>query len=363
MKKTIFTVIGARPQFIKASAVSHKIMQCSVLEEHIVHTGQHYDTNMSEVFFRELGIPEPKINLGIGSHTHGSQTGQMLEALEREMMAIKPDLVLVYGDTNSTIAGALAAVKLRIPVAHVESGLRSFNRVMPEEINRIVTDQIAEILFAPTETALVNLAHEGISNKKTHLVGDVMYDVSLMFGQIAKRQSNVLSRLGLHAATYVLATVHRAENTDSESRFAGVLQGLSIIAKQMPVVLPLHPRTRDTLRRLKLSNTLPDNLNVIDPVGYLDMIALERAAKIIVTDSGGVQKEAYFHQVPCLTLREETEWVELVEHGFNRLVGSDPKRIETAFETIIHEPEPDFRVQLYGQGDAASRIVSILASR
>lgn len=362
MKKTIFTVIGARPQFIKASAVSLNLMQRSEFEEYIVHTGQHYDANMSEVFFRELGIPEPKINLEIGSGAHGSQTARMLEALEREMMHVQPALVLVYGDTNSTMAGALAAVKLHIPVAHVESGLRSFNRVMPEEINRIVTDHVSDILFAPSEVALTNLEHEGISKEKSHLVGDVMYDVALKFGELAAEKSCILDRLGLQPGGYVLATVHRAENTDSEMKLAGIFEGLAAISQQMPVVVPLHPRSRDALRNMTPNNNSLNKLHIMEPVGYLDMVALERSAKTILTDSGGVQKEAYFYHVPCITLREETEWVELVKHGFNRLAGSDPEHIKRVFELVVHEPLPDFGVFLYGRGDAGLKIVDILAT-
>lgn len=316
----ITTVVGARPQFIKAAAVSRVLRATPGVHEVLIHTGQHYDENMSEVFFRELEIPEPDYNLGIGSGSHGAQTGRMLEAIEEVLLEEKPDWVLVYGDTNSTLAGALAAVKLHISVAHVEAGLRSFNRRMPEEINRVLTDHASDLLFAPTQAAVENLCREGIPEERIHLVGDMMYDAALYYGEKARRESRVLERLRLKPESYILVTIHRAENTDDPSRLRAIVEGLCEVGKSVPVVFPVHPRTRKALERHRLFDEAVAYLRLIDPVGYLDMVMLEQNARLIATDSGGVQKEAFFYRVPCVTLRGETEWVELVELGWNRLV-------------------------------------------
>lgn len=317
----IITIIGARPQFIKAAPVS-KVLRESGHQEYLVHTGQHYDTNMSQVFFDELQIPEPDVNLGVGSGSHGWQTGQMLMALERVIQEVKPDWVLVYGDTNSTLAGALAAVKLHILIAHVEAGLRSFNREMPEEINRVLTDHCSDLLFCPTQTAVDNLAKEGIT-KGVHLVGDTMYDAVIQFSEIARSRSTILEKLGLGPKEYLLATIHRPYNTDNPENLHSILSAFTEIDE--PIIFPVHPRTRQCLSDLKLKT---DNLKLrlLEPVGYLDMLVLEKNAKAILTDSGGMQKEAYFLRVPCITLRTETEWVETVEAGWNVAVGADRKR-------------------------------------
>ena len=314
------TIVGARPQFVKASVVSRQFRDSGQVREILVHTGQHYDENMSEVFFREMDILSPHYNLNIGSGPHGVQTGRMLEAIEGVIVKERPDWVLVYGDTNSTLAGSLAAVKLHVPVAHVEAGLRSFNRKMPEEINRVVTDHLATLLFAPTDAAMANLATEGIGDAAVVNSGDVMYDAALYYGEKAVRESDILNRLSLSKSSYVLATVHRAENTDNAERLEEIFLSLAELATRIPVVLPLHPRTRVTLARHGLDSTVPRGFKIVDPLGYLDMVMLEMNAAAIATDSGGVQKEAFFHGVPCVTLRAETEWVELVESGWNRLV-------------------------------------------
>jgi len=327
-----------------------------------VHTGQHFDDNMSKVFFDELDIPGPKYNLGIGGGTHGQNTGRMLEGVERVLLDERPDWVLVYGDTDSTIAGALAAVKLHIPVAHVEAGLRSFNRRMPEEINRVLTDRTADLLLAPTPTAVENLRREGLPEARVRWVGDVMYDAALHFSRLADCNSTALERLGLEPRGYVLATVHRAENTDDPARLEVVFEGLSRVAAELPVVLPLHPRTRKALERLGWLERSRERLQLIEPVGYLDMVALEKNARLIATDSGGVQKEAYFFGVPCVTLRDETEWVELVEAGWNLL--APPLDAETVARSIrAHLDARGRPIEAYGDGRAAERIVTELTER
>lgn len=348
----IITVIGARPQFIKAAAVSRVLRQSnSGVEELIVHTGQHYDANMSDVFFNELDIPKPHANLGVGGGTHGQNTGRMLEALEAEMMNIRPDWVLVYGDTDSTLAGALAASKLHIPVAHVESGLRSFNRRMPEEINRVLTDHIAKLLFTPTSIATDNLRKEGLGVGKVIQVGDVMYDAVLFYRQAAKAPAN----LDL-PPRFALSTLHRAENTDDPLRLAQIIEGLRAISATLPVVLPLHPRTRKLLQNGTFDLK---GIHVVDPVGYLEMIWLLDHCELVVTDSGGLQKEAYFFQKPCLTTRDETEWVELVSAGVNVLVGANSEKITAAFHSRSWE-QADFTQPLYGNGDSAQKILQAL---
>lgn len=362
----IVTIVGARPQFIKAAAVSRAIAEhnkksaaCTIVEK-IVHTGQHYDENMSQAFFDELRIPPPLINLEVGSGSHGQQTALMLERVERVLMDEKPDLVLIYGDTNSTLAGALAAVKLHIPVAHVEAGLRSFNRRMPEEINRLVADHLSTLLFCPTDAATQNLAKEGIA-KGVHQVGDVMYDSVLFNATLAEQSSTIMQRLGLTRKSFYLATIHRAENTDNTKRMDGILSAFGQI--DLSVVLPMHPRTRKILGE-KLTN-ISRNVRVIDPVTYLDMLMLEKNARLVLTDSGGVQKEAYWFKVPCITLRDETEWVELVRLSCNRVAGTDTDSILAAVDKAEKQvaKKPTLGPpMLYGDGKAAAKIVSILGN-
>lgn len=352
----IVTVVGARPQFIKAATVSRIVQQTDGLNELLVHTGQHHDVAMSDVFFDELGIPAPAFNLGVSGGGHGAMTGAMLQRLEPLLLEQKPDGVLVYGDTNSTLAGALAASKLHISVAHVEAGLRSFNRRMPEELNRILTDQLADRLFSSTDAATANLRHEGVPDELIHQVGDVMYDAALIFGDKARSDSSVLSRAGVRPGEYALATVHRAENTDDDQRLTAIMTALDTVARDFPVVLPLHPRTRGAMQRLGLQL---QHVTVIDPVGYLDMVALECQAVVIATDSGGVQKEAYFHGVPCVTLRDETEWVELVAAGWNQLV--PPLDMATIVHAVLSaRGRKGADVRPYGDGDAARKVVSTL---
>ncbi len=352
-------IVGARPQFIKVAPVLRSIKQHNraqpdrAIQEILVHTGQHYDDAMSRVFFEELEIKEPDYHLGVGSGTHGQQTGEMLKRIEEVLLKEKPDLVMVYGDTNSTLAGALAAAKLHIPVAHVEAGLRSFNKRMPEEINRALTDHASNLLFCPTETAVENLRREGIT-KGVRLVGDVMYDSVLYNAELAERKSNVLRRLGLGSKEYALATIHRAENTDDSERLRAIFTALARIARELlPVILPLHPRTRNRLTAVGLS---PQHVRLLDPVSYLDMILLEKHARLVLTDSGGVQKEAFFFRVPCVTLREETEWAETVKTGWNALAGSDPEAIFAAAGDA--RPGQD-RITAYGDGRAAEGIVKV----
>jgi UDP-GlcNAc3NAcA epimerase len=355
----IVTVIGARPQFIKAAALSRVAREAGDVQELMVHTGQHHDDNMSRVFFEQLEIPVPHRNLGISGGRHGAMTGRMLEAVEAVIDAEAPDWVLVYGDTNSTLAGALAAAKLHVPVAHVEAGLRSWNRAMPEEINRVLTDHLATLLLAPTEAAMANLRREGIAGGRVHLVGDVMFDAARYYGRRSSESDALHRRLGVAETPYALATVHRAENTDDPARLRAVFDGLIDVARTLPVVLPLHPRTRHALEALDLLSTVAARLTLCEPLGYLDMTALERRAAVIATDSGGVQKEAYFHRVPCVTLRDETEWVELVEHGWNTLCPPDDAAAIAA--TILGRVGTrGAEVALYGAGHASEAILDLL---
>lgn len=347
----ILTVIGARPQFIKAAAVSKKIRQMH--DEVLVHTGQHYDENMSKIFFDELEIPKPDYNLSIGSGNHGSQTGQMLIKLEEIYTEVKPDLVLVYGDTNSTLAGALCASKLLIPVAHIEAGLRSFNMRMPEEQNRILTDHLSKYLFVPTDSAESNLANEGIK-RGVYNIGDVMYDGILHFKRIADSKSKIIDELKLQPNSYILTTIHRAENTDDINRLKNIIEALN--ESGVNIVLPLHPRTRKYIESYGLR--IADNIKIIDPVGYLDMIKLEQHAIKIVTDSGGVQKEAFFNKKPCITMRDETEWVETVENGWNVIVGTNKNKILDAIMNFTPSSEQKY---IFGDGNAAEKIVNILS--
>lgn len=356
----ILTIIGARPQFIKAATVSRVIANNDNITEIIVHTGQHFDSNMSDVFFKEMGIPEPDYHLGIGGGNHGNQTGKMLIGIEEVLLKENPDLVLVYGDTNSTLAGALAACKLHIPIAHVEAGLRSFNKRMPEEINRILTDGVSDVLFTPTETANKNLSAEGVEEKRINLVGDVMYDAALYYGDFAESKSSILNEYELISKDFVLCTIHRAENTDNLNRLSDIFKNLDKVATKHRLILPLHPRTKAALENLKF-NVLASNIVFVDPLGYIDMVMLEKHAKLIITDSGGVQKEAYFHKVPCITLRDETEWIELVQHGYNKLIKN--------FDTLLIEVENSLKdvvfdnQMLYGNGDAADKIIEKLSSK
>jgi UDP-GlcNAc3NAcA epimerase len=351
----VVTVVGARPQFIKATSVSRELRRSAT--EILVHTGQHYDDNMSGVFFRELQIPKPNYHLGIGSASHGRQTGEMLAAIEEVLLTEGPDVVLVYGDTNTTLAGALAAAKLHIRIAHVESGLRSFNKRMPEEVNRLLTDHLADLLFCPTETAVHNLALEGIS-KGVHLVGDVMLGSLRECLPVAERTSTILSSLGLQSKTYILATVHRAENTDRKETLVQIIGALrDLVGGGQQVVLPIHPRTRDRL--LMYAEIDADGITLINPVSYVVMIALEKNARVILTDSGGVQKEAYWFGIPCVTLREETEWVETLHGGWNVLVGTDPKEIVRATMAAL-VPPARLDLTAFGDENAAARLVKIL---
>jgi UDP-GlcNAc3NAcA epimerase len=345
----VVTVVGARPQFIKAAPVSAALRQQA--QEILVHTGQHYDREMSDLFFEELHLPRPDYELGIGSGLHGWQTGQMLMRCEEVLIAEKPDWVLVYGDTNSTLAGALAAAKLQIPVAHVEAGLRSFNRAMPEELNRVLTDHCADLLFCPTLTARDQLTREGIA-QNAHVVGDVMLDAALAHGALARHRSHLLHDLDLQAGPYLLLTIHRPYNTDDPSRLAEIFAALESLKRT--IIFPVHPRTRAALLRFDVR--LPANIRGIEPVGYLDMLALEQSAQVILTDSGGVQKEAYFFDVPCVTLRSETEWVETLRSGRNRLAWD-----QTAIIDAVNRPwPPAVSLQEFGNGHAAERIAQLL---
>jgi len=356
----IITVVGARPQFIKAAAVSRAIRDNyqDQVQEKLVHTGQHYDPNMSKVFFQDLDIPEPAFNLEISGGQHGEMTGRMLEGIEKILIAEQPDWVLIYGDTNSTLAGALAAAKLHIPVAHVEAGLRSFNMRMPEEVNRILSDRVSTKLFCPTHTAVDNLKAEGVT-RGVHNVGDVMYDVALFYKDIAMERSQIRQQLNLVDNAYALATCHRAENTDDIGRLTEILKGLSTISRHMPVVLPLHPRTRKIVDQHRLQTYL-DQLTVVEPLAFLDMVALEQSAAVILTDSGGVQKEAFFYGVPCITMRDETEWMETVEMGLNTLVGASASKI---IDAVAYEKVVNKALRPYGDGNASKKILDELVKK
>ncbi len=351
----VLTVVGARPQFIKAAPVSKALREAGHTE-FLVHTGQHYDVGMSQIFFEELGIPEPNVNLGVGSGSHGRQTGQMLIGLEEIVQAETPDWLLVYGDTNSTLAGALVACKLQIPIAHVEAGLRSFNRAMPEEHNRVLTDHCSELLFCPTQTAVDNLAREAIT-QGVHLVGDTMYDAVLQFSEIAHQRATILQDLKLEAKKYLLATVHRPYNTDVPDNLLSILSAFQEIGET--IVFPVHPRTRKKIGQFDIKRFA--NIKMIEPVGYLDMLMLEQHARMILTDSGGIQKEAYFFGVPCVTLRPETEWVETVAAGWNVIVGASRVEIVNAVKSYeLSENEPP---ALFGNGQAAYLIAEKLIEK
>lgn len=353
--RTVLTVVGARPQLIKAAVVSRAIVRDGGLRELILHTGQHYDDNMSQIFFDELGLPAPYANLGLGGGLHGEMTGRMLAEIERELKEQTPDFLMVYGDTDSTLAGALAAAKLNIPIAHVEAGLRSFNRAMPEEINRVLTDRISALLLAPTRTAVDLLAAEGIT-AGVHLIGDVMYDATRMFTEVAEQCVN-LSDYEVQPGGYFLVTCHRAENTDDPARLGAIFKALGQLADARPLLLPLHPRTKKRL--VEHSIAIPPSIRLTGPLGYLEMAVLEKNAHAILTDSGGVQKEAYFHGVPCITMRDETEWTETVEAEWNILVGADTDLILAAAdkaERIRSLPRPEY----FGDGHAAEMIPPLL---
>lgn len=375
--KKIMTIIGARPQIIKAAAISRAFSNefANQVEELIVHTGQHYDENMSAVFFDELGIPKPFAQLSIGSSSHGAQTGAMLQELELLMQQHQPNAVIVYGDTNSTLAGSLAASKLGIPVVHIEAGLRSFNKSMPEEINRIMTDHVSTLLYSPTKQGIDNLVKEGFSTEtagKAHIdspklyhCGDIMYDNSLYFSALAQERSTILNTIDCSGKSFILATVHRNTNTDIPERLIAIFEGLLAIAEehQLDVIIPLHPRTKKYLEQTaqSFSEQLTDSLfiHIIEPVGFLDMIRLEQDAVLVVTDSGGVQKEAYFFKKPCIVLREETEWVELVETGAAKLVGADKSQLIKAATTFLKNPPTVFPA-IFGDGKAATFICQSL---
>jgi UDP-GlcNAc3NAcA epimerase len=347
----VLTAIGARPQFIKAAPVCEALARAGV-QEVLVHSGQHYDTSMSQVFFTELGLREPDVNLAAGSGTHAEQTAKMLVGFEQVIAHERPDFVIVHGDTNSTLAAALAAAKLHVRVAHNEAGLRSFNRSMPEEHNRVLTDHCSDVLLCPTAAAVEQLRREGLA-ERAHMIGDVMYDACLRFGRLAERRSTILDALQLRQGHYLLSTLHRPYNVDSRERLAAILRAFGRAGE--PIVLPQHPRLSLRIREHGLQ--VPQNVRLIEPVGYLDMTQLEQHARLILTDSGGVQKEAYFYSVPCLTLRPETEWRETVDSGWNRLLDADESAIVTA---VSERFWPEQRPDLFGDGRAANRLVETL---
>jgi UDP-GlcNAc3NAcA epimerase len=351
----ILTIVGARPQFIKAAAVSRAVAKYEGVTEVIVHTGQHFDKNMSDVFFEEMHIPKPDHHLHINSLSHGAMTGRMLEGIEGVILEEKPDWVLVYGDTNSTLAGALAASKLHIPLAHVEAGLRSFNMKMPEEVNRILTDRISTVLFCPTSTAIKNLENEGFGKLENEVfqVGDVMYDAALFYADKSRKPDFEVPE------KFILTTCHRAENTDDPQKLANIINGLNEIHRDTPVILPLHPRTKNYIKKYDLK----PEFQLVDPVGYLEMVYLLQNCSMVMTDSGGLQKEAFFFKKPCITLRDETEWVELIEHKVNYLcqVGNEGE-IVSLFEKVKKE-KVDFEINLYGEGDTSELIVRDLLER
>lgn len=353
--RTILTIVGARPQFVKAAAVSRQLRK--EFREILVHTGQHYDTNMSDIFFEEMEIPKPDYNLEINGVGHGAMTGRMLEKIEEILKKEQPDMVMVYGDTNSTIAGALAASKMHIPVAHVEAGLRSFNMKMPEEINRILTDRISSLLFCPTTTAVDNLQKEGYENLDNKIVcnGDVMQDAAIYYSQTSQAKSNIIAKNNLHDQKFIVATIHRQENTDNLDNLKGIVSALNVINNQIRVVFPMHPRTKQIIER----EGIELNFKPIDPVGYFDIIELLKHSQAVLTDSGGLQKEAFFFQKHCVTARDQTEWVELVENGYNILTGANCDKIIDAVNSMCQKSS-DFSKNLYGNGKASEKIVETL---
>jgi len=348
----ILTILGARPQFIKAGAVSREIAKHKDIKEIIVHTGQHYDSNMSDIFFEQMKIPRPDYYLGIGGKTHGAMTGQMIEKIEEVALKEKPDVIMVYGDTNSTLAGAIVGSKIHIPIAHVEAGLRSFNMKMPEEVNRILTDRVSKWLFCPTDNAVENLKKEGFDSFDCKIIksGDVMQDAALFYRQYAKKTENVEIE-----GNFILSTIHRAENTDNENRLKNIFEALEVIAKEKQVILPLHPRTKKIIQNLGLELK---NITIIEPVGYLEMVWLLDNSDMVITDSGGLQKEAFFFKKPCITLRDETEWVELIENKFNVLAGANKEKILDVYKNF--EFNDNFEIDLYGGGKASDNIIKEL---
>jgi UDP-GlcNAc3NAcA epimerase len=352
----ILTIVGARPQFVKAAALSRALKKFN-LDEVLVHTGQHFDENMASIFFRQMEIPEPTYNLGINSLSHGAMTGRMLEEIEKVLLVEKPSVVVVFGDTNSTLAGALAAAKMHMPVAHVEAGLRSFNMKMPEEINRILTDRVSDFLFCPTETAVLNLHAEGFKNfnSKIENIGDVMYDVALYYSQTSEAKSSVIQQLDIKEKPFILATLHRQENTDDLERLNAILAALNILAADYQIVLPLHPRTRKIINRenIKLA------FKPVEPVGYFDMIELLKNCSLVISDSGGLQKEAFFFEKHCLVTRDETEWTELIELGYNFMVGANKDLIVSKAAEAAAQKSA-FTALPYGDGNAAEKIVKYL---
>ncbi|UHG94164.1 UDP-N-acetylglucosamine 2-epimerase (non-hydrolyzing) (plasmid) [Spirosoma oryzicola] len=374
----LITIIGARPQIIKASALSRAIRTrfAHQITEVLVHTGQHYDENMSGVFFDELAIPQPTYNLGVGSGNHGEQTGRMIKGIEEIVVTERPDFIVLYGDTNSTLAGAIAASKVHVPIVHIEAGLRSYNKTMPEEINRVLTDHVSTYLFSPTQTGVNNLIREGfrtdnqppytIDNPGVFNVGDIMYDNTLYFADLAKQKTYILERLGVQPETYVLVTIHRNANTDDASRLNSIFEALLILVEKYRInlVMPLHPRTLKQMSALLSSELHQSIINhpaiqLCPPVSYLEMIVLEQHAKLIITDSGGVQKEAYFFKKPCIILRAETEWVEIVDQGAAVLCDADPTQIIEAFQSFEGPTSITFN-PIYGEGDAAAQLLNLL---
>jgi len=356
--KKIVTVLGARPQFVKAAVLSRVIHEHQEIEEVIVHTGQHFDANMSAVFFQEMEIPKPAYNLEINSLAHGAMTGQMLEKIEAILLIEKPDAVVVYGDTNSTIAGALAAKKMQIKVIHIEAGLRSFNMNMPEEVNRILTDRISDLLCCPTDSALLNLKNEGFDNLPIQIEknGDIMKDAVEYYSKVSAKRSNIITDLELKKNEFVLATIHRQENTDDIDKLKSIFAALEHIHLDCQVVLPMHPRTKKILEKQQLK----PNITLIDPVGYFSMLELLKHCKMVVSDSGGLQKEAFFNKKNCIIVREETEWVELVDNGFAEIIGSDSSKMITSFNTFKNL-ESDFNIELYGTNVGESIHKSIIS--
>lgn len=358
--KKIVTILGARPQFVKAAVLSRVIKKYNNLEEVIIHTGQHYDANMSAIFFDEMNIPKPKYNLDINGLSHGAMTGQMLAEIEKVLEIEKPDLVVIYGDTNSTLAGALAAKKMHIKIAHIEAGLRSFNMKMPEEVNRILTDRISDLLLCPTDTAIDNLQNEGFNNIPSKIVkcGDIMKDAVEFYSKKSKEKSSIITDLQLKKNEFVLATIHRQENTDDISNLKSIFEGLEKINETKQVIIPLHPRTKSILDK----NNLSYNITIIEPVGYFDMLELLKNCNLVVTDSGGIQKEAFFNEKHCIIAREETEWVELITNGFGKIIGSDSNKMCAAFEEFENS-KIDFSINLFGNNVGEkihSEIVNLL---
>jgi UDP-GlcNAc3NAcA epimerase len=355
----VLTVIGTRPQFIKAAAVSRAIQEHGGIKEVLLHTGQHYDDAMSDIFFREMHIPKPDYHFSINTSTHATMTAQMLEGIEQAIIKERPDTILVYGDTNSTLAGALAASKLHMKVAHVEAGLRSFNMDMPEEVNRILTDRISNQLFCPTEAAMHNLKNEGLAtpDKKVVNTGDVMYDAALYYAKQSAKYSEICTKLSLTKDSYLLTTFHRAENTDDRDRLTSIVQAINILAKHYKVVLPLHPRTKKMLDQYHLEL----NCTVIDPVGYFDMISLIQNSQLVLTDSGGLQKEAYFFHKNCVILRDQTEWVELTDAGCSTIAGANTENILTSVESMMNRTFHNGSI-FYGNGYASTIICKHLAT-